>query len=94
MIENYLNGTIWKYFMKNKYAIKGLEILEFTYTKDNKLKINKVMTSSVITKVKRSKIEKIKNILRDNTMYNLTCTQQCLAISYLDMLVLVKLNKQ
>ena len=42
MIENYLNGTIWKYFMKNKYVIKGVEILEFTYTKDNKLKINKV----------------------------------------------------
>lgn len=42
MIENYLNGTIWKYFMKNKYVIKGLEILEFTDTKDNKLKLNKV----------------------------------------------------
>ena len=42
MIENYLNGTIWKYFMKNKYVIKGVEILEFTYTKDNKLKLNKV----------------------------------------------------
>ncbi len=30
MIENYLNGTIWKYFMKNKYVKKGLEKLEFT----------------------------------------------------------------
>ena len=25
MIENYLNGTIWKYFMKNIYVQKGLE---------------------------------------------------------------------
>ena len=35
MIENYLNGTIWKYFMKNKYVIKGLEKLEI----DNREKI-------------------------------------------------------
>lgn len=28
MIENYLNGTIWKYFMKNEYVIKGLKSLE------------------------------------------------------------------
>ena len=28
MIENYLTGLIWKYFMKNKYVIKGLEKLE------------------------------------------------------------------
>lgn len=34
MIENYLNGTIWNYFMKNKYVKKGLEILEFST--DNK----------------------------------------------------------
>lgn len=27
MIENYLNGTIWKYFMKNKYVQEGLEKL-------------------------------------------------------------------
>lgn len=30
MIENYLNGTIWKYFMKNEYVKKGLEMLEIT----------------------------------------------------------------
>lgn len=30
MIENYLTGLIWKYFMKNKYVIKGLEILDIT----------------------------------------------------------------
>jgi len=30
MIENYLDGTIWKYFMKNNYVKKGLELLEFT----------------------------------------------------------------
>ena len=30
MLENYLNGTIWEYFMKNKYVQKGLEILEFS----------------------------------------------------------------
>lgn len=29
MIENYLNGTIWKYFMKNQYIKGGLEILGF-----------------------------------------------------------------
>lgn len=25
MIENYLNGTIWKYFMKNKFVIAGIK---------------------------------------------------------------------
>ena len=43
---------------------------------------------------KGADVEKLKNILRDNTKYNLTCTQQCLAISYLDMLALLKINKQ
>lgn len=33
MIENYLHGTIWEYFMKNEYVQKGLEILEFTKDK-------------------------------------------------------------
>ena len=28
MLENYLNGTIWKYFMQNKYVLEGLDILE------------------------------------------------------------------
>lgn len=28
MIENYLTQTIWKYFMKNEYVQKGLELLE------------------------------------------------------------------
>ena len=30
MIENYLTGLIWKYFMKNKYVQKGLEVLNIT----------------------------------------------------------------
>ena len=30
MIENYLNGTIWNYFMKNRYVQEGLKILEFS----------------------------------------------------------------
>lgn len=30
MIENYLNGTIWEYFMKNKYVKEGLKKLEFS----------------------------------------------------------------
>ena len=30
MIENYLSGLIWKYFMKNEYIIKGLETLNIT----------------------------------------------------------------
>ncbi len=34
MIENYLNGTIWKYFMRNKYVQEGLEKIGFT--KNNK----------------------------------------------------------
>ncbi len=29
MIENYLNGTIWKYFMKNQYVKEGLQKLGF-----------------------------------------------------------------
>ncbi len=32
MIENYLNETIWKYFMRNEYVINGLNILGFTNT--------------------------------------------------------------
>lgn len=35
MIENYLTGLIWKYFMKNEYVIKGLEKLNIT-KKDRK----------------------------------------------------------
>lgn len=30
MIENYLNGTIWKYFMKNKFVKDGLKKLGFS----------------------------------------------------------------
>ena len=30
MIENYLNGTIWEYFMKNKYVKEGLKKLGFS----------------------------------------------------------------
>ena len=30
MIENYLNGTIWKYFMQNSYIKEGLELLNFS----------------------------------------------------------------
>ena len=33
MIENYLNGTIWKYFMNNKYVKSGLEKLGFVSNK-------------------------------------------------------------
>ncbi len=36
MIENYLNGTIWKYFMKNKYVIDGLNRLGITKEKREK----------------------------------------------------------
>ncbi len=30
MIENYLNGTIWKYFMRNMYVKEGLKLLDFS----------------------------------------------------------------
>lgn len=33
MIENYLTGLIWKYFMKNEYVQKGLEKLNITQEK-------------------------------------------------------------
>lgn len=35
MIENYLNGTIWNYFMKNESVQKGLKILEFSEISKN-----------------------------------------------------------
>ena len=28
MLENYLNGTVWRCFMKNKYVRAGLDILK------------------------------------------------------------------
>lgn len=34
MIENYLAGTIWKYFMKNKYIQEGLNVLEIKNCKE------------------------------------------------------------
>ena len=34
MIENYLNGTIWNYFMKNQYVKDGLEKLGFISNKN------------------------------------------------------------
>ena len=34
MIENYLNGTIWKYFMQNKYVKSGLDKLGFRKEED------------------------------------------------------------
>lgn len=36
MIENYLTGLIWKYFMQNKYIIEGMKILGIT--KENRKK--------------------------------------------------------
>lgn len=30
MIENYLTGLIWKYFMKNEYVVQGLDKLNIT----------------------------------------------------------------
>ena len=38
MIENYLTGGVWKYFMKNQYVKDGLNKLEF---RENKNKIYK-----------------------------------------------------
>lgn len=34
MLENFISGNIWKYFMKNQYVKKGLEILEITKDKE------------------------------------------------------------
>ena len=36
MIENYLSGTIWKFFMKNTYVQEGLNILDFKKSNDRK----------------------------------------------------------
>lgn len=38
MIENYLSGLIWEYFMKNKYVIEGLKKLEFSNKTNIKMK--------------------------------------------------------
>lgn len=34
MIENYFTGLIWKYFMKNKYIKKGMNLLGFSKEKE------------------------------------------------------------
>lgn len=39
MIENYMTGLIWKYFMKNEYVKKGLEKLNIVETKDKELMV-------------------------------------------------------
>ena len=39
MIENYLNGTIWEYFMKNRFVKNGLKKLGFN---ENKVKFEKI----------------------------------------------------
>lgn len=39
MIENYLDGTIWKFFMKNKYVKEGLEKIGFTNNKNQNIKV-------------------------------------------------------
>ena len=39
MIENYLSGLIWKYFMKNKYVIQGLRNLEYANINATKIKL-------------------------------------------------------
>lgn len=39
MIENYFTGVIWKYFMKNEYVKKGLEILQINENKTIKEEI-------------------------------------------------------
>ncbi len=36
MIENFLSGNIWKYFMKNNYIKIGLDILNISETKNSK----------------------------------------------------------
>lgn len=40
MIENYLNGTIWKYFMNNKYIKNGLEDIGLVNNKSMTTKIS------------------------------------------------------
>lgn len=40
MIENYLNGTIWEYFMDNMYVKNGLKNLGFTSNKRIPVKIS------------------------------------------------------
>ncbi len=37
MIENYLTGLIWEFFMKNKYVQKGLDILGIRKVRYQKL---------------------------------------------------------
>ena len=40
MLENYLNATIWKYFMKNKYVKGGLDILGIKRIESGEKKTN------------------------------------------------------
>ena len=41
MIENYLSGLIWEYFMKNEYIQNGLEKLNITEKAD--IKVNDIV---------------------------------------------------
>lgn len=39
MIENYLNGTIWKYFGKNTNVQRGLELLEIRSVRQHEMQM-------------------------------------------------------
>lgn len=51
-------------------------------------------TSAIFNEVTDKQIDRIREILVDNTEWNLTCRHQCEAISYLDMLVILEQIKE
>ena len=48
------------------------------------------ITTSTITNISKEKLEEIKELLVDNMKFNLTCTQQCNAVTYLDILAVIE----
>ena len=48
------------------------------------------ISESTFTNVPKEKLEEIREILSDNMLYNLTCTRQCQAVTYLDLLAVIE----
>ena len=72
-----------------KNNINGTKDIEVVFIKNGYRE-----TSSIFKEVTAKQIDEMRNVLVDNTEWNLTCTRQCEAIHYLDMLAVLEQIKE